>query len=284
MQQDRILSFVRECQIFANALSESCSRHDVRRAVTVLAASVPATQSHAESLCIAGIFSGLAQQFGHHVHVDFHRQFGGSWRSCRFDDSAMPAVLRAAEADRSPGGVFVRSVERFLEAFDVAHPLPPAIAAAQLIERHSAEGISIRALARSVGVHPVRLRALFRESYNCTIREYLTRHRLERAAERLEQSKLPVDEIARQAGFGSLDHFYRAFARAYRSTPASYRRERSRVWVDRRDPEQAASENPCKGRRTVATFIPERLRHSTDGASHESHPLGVGTDPIHSAS
>ena len=42
-------------------------------------------------------------------------------------------------------------------------------------------GISIQALARAAGAHPVRLRALFRERYGGTIREYLTQYRLERA-------------------------------------------------------------------------------------------------------
>lgn len=225
MKQERIFLFVRECQIFANALGETCPRMQLQRAVAGLAASVPPAETYAESLCVARILQEISQGLARHVHSTFHRQHGGTWDSCAFDDARIAGEAWVATRESPGAGVFVQSVHKFMDAFDAAHPVPTALKAAQLIERHFVEGISIPALARAVGAHPVRLRALFKERYGGTIREYRTQYRLDRAAEWLETSTLPVDEIAQQVGFGSRDHFYRAFVRAFGSTPATYRRQ-----------------------------------------------------------
>mgnify|MGYP001152614953 FL=1 len=56
-----------------------------------------------------------------------------------------------------------------------------------------------------------------------TITETIRRLRLSRAAERLANSALALDAIARRAGYSSADAFGRAFKDAYGKSPADYR-------------------------------------------------------------
>ncbi|MBN9304386.1 MAG: AraC family transcriptional regulator [Devosia sp. 67-54] len=56
-----------------------------------------------------------------------------------------------------------------------------------------------------------------------TITETIRRLRLSRAAERLANSDLALDAIARRAGYSSADAFGRAFKDAYGKSPADYR-------------------------------------------------------------
>ena len=57
------------------------------------------------------------------------------------------------------------------------------------------------------------------------------RLRLHRAAVALLEDGRPVAEIAKEAGYGSVEAFTRAFTAAYQSAPAAYRESR-RAWED----------------------------------------------------
>ena len=52
---------------------------------------------------------------------------------------------------------------------------------------------------------------------------YVNRLRMEHAAMRLGDSKLPVEDIARTCGIENLSHFYRLFRQHYGTTPKKYR-------------------------------------------------------------
>ncbi|MBZ5710777.1 helix-turn-helix transcriptional regulator [Nannocystis pusilla] len=79
-------------------------------------------------------------------------------------------------------------------------------------------------LAATAGVHPVHFSRAFRARYGRSPGEYLRRCRLERACALLHDPRRPLAEIAAQCGYVDQSHFSHAFRRAYRLTPAAFRR------------------------------------------------------------
>lgn len=80
------------------------------------------------------------------------------------------------------------------------------------------------ALARRAARSRTQFFRVFRALIDETPLAMRRRLRLERAAWQLGRTKLPVTEIALDAGYGSLEAFTRAFHRAFRISPSLYRR------------------------------------------------------------
>jgi AraC family transcriptional regulator len=93
-----------------------------------------------------------------------------------------------------------------------------------LLCQHSAERVTIAAIARQVGVHPVYLARRFRQQYGVTPNAYLRGVRLESARTALAGSRLGLGAIALRAGFSDQSQFTAHFRRHYGVTPAQYRR------------------------------------------------------------
>ena len=66
---------------------------------------------------------------------------------------------------------------------------------------------------------------LFRTSYNQTFLEYLTAYRVERAAELLRMTDIPVREIAPRVGYADANYFSKVFKRHTGETPTLYRQK-----------------------------------------------------------
>lgn len=64
---------------------------------------------------------------------------------------------------------------------------------------------------------------LFRTSYNQTFLEYLTAYRIDRAVELLQQTDIPVREIAVRVGYTDANYFTKVFKRHLGVTPTEYR-------------------------------------------------------------
>jgi len=84
-------------------------------------------------------------------------------------------------------------------------------------------------LAEALHYHPYHLNRLFRQHLQCTLHRYILRTRLEKAAQMLQQTGLPVFEVARQVGFENADHFSKCFSEHYGVSPSCYRRCRQLV-------------------------------------------------------
>jgi AraC family transcriptional regulator len=97
-------------------------------------------------------------------------------------------------------------------------------AAYELIQDHYAEDLIIREIANSVGVHPTHLARVFRSFLGCTPGDLLRARRLEKAAELLLSTNIPVVEIALEAGYSDQTQFTKAFRQMYGTPPGSYRR------------------------------------------------------------
>jgi AraC family transcriptional regulator len=96
--------------------------------------------------------------------------------------------------------------------------------AREILHDDPAAPVSLGSLARTVGVHPVTLARGFRRAYGCSVGEYLRRLRIVQAARRLEDSDLPLAEIAMAAGFADQSHFSNVFKRQTGFSPSVFRR------------------------------------------------------------
>lgn len=116
-----------------------------------------------------------------------------------------------ARARRGPGGRWPACLRRalaYLAESDVAVP--------RLAE-----------VASAISSDPDTLSRAFRTHLGCSVGEYHRRARIDKAAQMLSESHLPLTEIALVCGFSDQPHFNRAFKAQLGLTPAAYRREKS---------------------------------------------------------
>lgn len=92
------------------------------------------------------------------------------------------------------------------------------------LESSLADGPSVEALARQVGVTARTLTRRFRRAVGCTPLAYRSRIRMDAARQLLEQPNHTVDEVARAVGYAESSAFYRAFVRSVGMPPRDYQR------------------------------------------------------------
>lgn len=93
------------------------------------------------------------------------------------------------------------------------------------IRHHYVEDISLEQAASSMGMSSFYFSRLFRASYNRTFLEYLTAYRIDRAAELLRTTDVPVREIAPRIGYADSNYFSKVFKRHFGVTPTEYRQQ-----------------------------------------------------------
>lgn len=94
------------------------------------------------------------------------------------------------------------------------------------IETHydSAE-LTVSGLSEKVFITPQYLSRLFRRFLGCSVYEYLTTYRINRAREFLvSRPRMEVQQIARMTGFSDTSHFIAMFKKMTGSTPLEFRR------------------------------------------------------------
>ena len=92
------------------------------------------------------------------------------------------------------------------------------------IATHLDEPLDLERLAGVACFSPYHFHRIYRALTGETAAETLRRLRLHRAAGELVQGKGEIARIARQAGYGSVEAFTRAFGQVYGVSPAAYRR------------------------------------------------------------
>ena len=96
------------------------------------------------------------------------------------------------------------------------------------LHAHSAEDISLAALAEAAGMDRFRLTRAFRSAFGLPPHAYLVQWRLVQARRLLRQGLAPAS-VAATVGFADQSHLGRWFRRAFGLTPAHYRRLCSNV-------------------------------------------------------
>ena len=92
----------------------------------------------------------------------------------------------------------------------------------QLIEAEYAKVVTLRRLGAMIGRQPAYLGRLFLRETGSTVRDYVTRIRLEHA-EMLIRSGIKIEAVALEVGYRSKKNFYRQFKRHYGTTPRPFR-------------------------------------------------------------
>ena len=89
---------------------------------------------------------------------------------------------------------------------------------------HLDQRITIDDLCHRYPINPTTLKEVFKDVYGTSIAAHLKKHRMEKAAQLLRETDLPVAEVARQVGYESQSKFTAAFKEQYGQLPKEYRR------------------------------------------------------------
>lgn len=101
---------------------------------------------------------------------------------------------------------------------------PPAIARVRDLLHEQMDGnLGLDELAELAGIDRFRLTRLFQRAFGTSPHAYLVRLRLRAARRLLAIGRTPA-QVAAEVGFADQSHLGRWFRRAYRMTPAAYRR------------------------------------------------------------
>jgi transcriptional regulator GlxA family with amidase domain len=86
------------------------------------------------------------------------------------------------------------------------------------------EPLDVAAMARHASVSPRTFARRFREETGTTPLQWLLSQRVQEARRLLEETDLPIDAVAWQAGFGTAASLRDHFRRVTTTTPTAYRR------------------------------------------------------------
>src|SRR5215467_10808237 len=170
------------------------------------------------------------------LKVNVRAGVGGQWleNSIRFSVEEADASRAGGEAvlAKLSEVLFVETLRRYIAELPpeqtgwLAGVRDPEVGKAlALLHRHPARPWTIADLARDVGLSRSVLAERFRHYLGEPPMSYLTRWRLQLAAQMLKSSSRSVAEIAAEVGYESEAAFNRAFKRDYRVPPARFRSE-----------------------------------------------------------
>lgn len=97
-------------------------------------------------------------------------------------------------------------------------------AALAIINKNLLFDITLTAVAKEIGCHPVTLSKAFNAYTGISFSSYIVLRRCYLAKFLLEKTKQSITEIALNSGFGSLRDFNRCFKKVFSLTPTEYRR------------------------------------------------------------
>jgi len=109
---------------------------------------------------------------------------------------------------------------------DASLPDDPVARASAYIAFHLSEQVRLDFLARHVaGISAGHLARLFRETHGMSFTDYLRELRLQKAADQLRQTSLPIHRIAASVGYQDGSRFAQHFKKRFSITPRAYRRQ-----------------------------------------------------------
>ncbi|NGP46380.1 AraC family transcriptional regulator [Bacillaceae bacterium SIJ1] len=107
-------------------------------------------------------------------------------------------------------------------------PLPkPLVNALEYAENHISEKIEVGQLAAASGWSHEHFTRTFQRFMGSSPKAWLNQYKMERAAQLLLQSEVPIKQIASEVGFTDVYHFHRVFRRWSPLTASEYRKRYS---------------------------------------------------------
>lgn len=166
----------------------------------------------------APAFNWLVSSLGLHLSASDAPPVGGSARRERLAELVMIETLRRHIHALPPGG------KGWLAALNDRY----VARALALVHGRPAEPWTVERLGRQVGLSRSALAERFGEVMGEPIFAFLTRWRLQLAAESLLTTPRAIEAIAREAGYESASAFSHAFRRAFRKPPSVWRKRARR--------------------------------------------------------
>ncbi len=152
------------------------------------------------------------------------------------------------------------------------------------IEAHLSEELRLEDLARIACFSPFHFHRVYAAVTGETIREFVARLRLERAASALlRQPERSVTEIALDAGFGGSAAFARAFRAAFGTTATAFRKTGKPLRKPREEPgpgpgygrEVGAPDGPAAARRDATVNTTQRMKAADQIRVDDLEPFTV---------
>jgi AraC family transcriptional regulator len=152
------------------------------------------------------------------------------------------ALWRELDQPAPAGSLYAQSAAQLLAVHLVRHysesrarlravpPPPHGLTERQLqhllefIREHLSEPLSLDTLAQQVGFSPYHFARLFRQAMGASLHQFVLRQRLQRAQQLLEQTELPLAQVALACGFAHQSHLTKMFKEQVGCTPRAYRR------------------------------------------------------------
>jgi AraC family transcriptional regulator len=131
-------------------------------------------------------------------------------------------------------------------SFRAAFSPAPGLADRQLrqvlefIQAHLHEDLSLDVLAQQVGFSPYHFARLFRRTTGASLHQIVLRQRIERAQCLLEETDLPLAQVASECGFAHQSHLTQVFRQQLGCTPRVYRQEHARCTTFRQNAHEFA--------------------------------------------
>jgi len=97
--------------------------------------------------------------------------------------------------------------------------------ATDYIEHNLSDDLTVFALCKKLNTSKNPLYRSFRDSYHCTVNEYVTARRMKRAKELLCHTAEPVEQIARAVGYDNHTYFCKIFKRQNGISPRESRKK-----------------------------------------------------------
>ena len=97
------------------------------------------------------------------------------------------------------------------------------IRALYALHRGFTENITEATLAKEVGMSEAHLSRRFRQAFGVGVKEYLTSLRINYASWLMDNTDMPLIEVAEESGFSVYSSFYRAFLKSVKKSPNKYR-------------------------------------------------------------
>jgi AraC family transcriptional regulator, transcriptional activator of pobA len=92
-----------------------------------------------------------------------------------------------------------------------------------VIDRRHTQPLSLRDVAREVGITPGHLTTIVRRRTGRTVQEWIIERRMAEARNLLSETDIPVQEVARRVGISDPGYFSRQFRRTHGSSPRNWR-------------------------------------------------------------
>ena len=142
---------------------------------------------------------------------------------------AMDLLLKmmSRRKGRTPRTICCGSVKRIVERESTRPPVPAAYLierAMSFISENATKGIGPQDVAAHLGISRTLLDLRFREMGSATVGQLLSERRLAALSVHLRKSKAPISRLAKECGFGSINHAKAVFKKRFGMTMRDWRR------------------------------------------------------------